>query len=100
LRGLWSLILKVLYPLLGLVPRLRRWIRFREGLAAAMYSVFLVGLPIIGIALAASIFIKELSLRHTAFADKDAGEQVLDEPDRSAANGAYVSNRSDERRKP
>jgi EmrB/QacA subfamily drug resistance transporter len=46
----------------------------REGLAAAMHSVFLVGLPIIGVALAASIFIKDLPLRDTAFADEDTGE--------------------------
>jgi EmrB/QacA subfamily drug resistance transporter len=55
----------------------------REGLAAAMHSVFLVGLVIIGVALAASIFIKELPLRDTAFADEDAGERALAEPNRS-----------------
>jgi EmrB/QacA subfamily drug resistance transporter len=72
----------------------------REGLAAAMHSVFLVGLVIAGIALAASIFIKELPLRDTAFADEDAGKQVLDEPNRSASAGAYVSDRRDERQEP
>jgi MFS family permease len=72
----------------------------REGLAAAMHSVFLVGLAIILIALAASIFIKELPLRETAFTDEDAGKQILDEPNRSAANGAYAPDRRDERQKP
>lgn len=70
----------------------------REGLAAAMHSVFLVGLVIIGIALAASIFIKELPLRDTAFAE--AGEQVHYGPDRSTSAGAYASGRRDETQKP
>ena len=70
----------------------------REGLATAMHSVFLVGLMIVGIALAATIFIKELPLRDTAFADEDAGEQVLDGPNRSTAEGAYAPDRSDERK--
>jgi EmrB/QacA subfamily drug resistance transporter len=68
----------------------------REGLAAAMHSVFLVGLVIIGVALAASIFIKELPLRDTAFADEDAGERALAEPNRSAAGKVSAPNRSDE----
>jgi MFS family permease len=72
----------------------------REGLAAALHSVFLVGLAIIGIALVTSIFIRELPLRDTAFADEDVGKQILDEPSRSAANGAYASDRRDERQKP
>ena len=72
----------------------------REGLAAALHSVFLVGLAIIGIALVASIFIRELPLRDTAFADEDVGKQILDEPNRSAANGAYAFDRRDERQKP
>ena len=70
----------------------------REGLAAAMYPVFLVGLLIIGIVLAASIFIKELPLRDTAFADEDAGERILAEPNRSAIEGAFAPDRSDERK--
>jgi len=70
------------------------------GLAAALHSVFLVGLVIIGIALVTRIFIKELPLRDTAFADEDVGKQVLDEPNRSAANGAYASDRRDVRQKP
>jgi hypothetical protein len=63
-----------------------------------MYPVFLVGLLIVGLALAASIFIKELPLRDTAFADEDAGERVLAEPNRSATEGACVPDRSDERK--
>jgi hypothetical protein len=72
----------------------------REGLAAAMHSVFVMGLAIIGVGLAASIFIKELPLRNTAFADEDAGERVLAEPNQGAAEGAYAPDRRDERRKP
>jgi EmrB/QacA subfamily drug resistance transporter len=68
----------------------------REGLAAAMHSVFLVGLVIIGVALAASIFIKELPLRDTAFADEDAGERALSEPNRSVAGKVSDPSRSDE----
>jgi EmrB/QacA subfamily drug resistance transporter len=41
----------------------------REGLAAAMHPVFVAGLPIIAIALVATLFIKELPLRTVAFAD-------------------------------
>jgi EmrB/QacA subfamily drug resistance transporter len=59
----------------------------REGLATAMHSVFLVGLVIIGIALVASVFIKELPLRDTAFADEVMGDRI--EPDLSAVEGAY-----------
>jgi hypothetical protein len=70
----------------------------REGLATAMHSVFLVGLIIVGVALVASIFIKELQLRDTAFADEDAAEQALDEPDRSAANAARATGRREERK--
>lgn len=65
-----------------------------------MHSVFLVGLVIIGIALAASIFIKELPLRDTAFTEADAGEQVHYGPNRSASAGAYTSGRRDETQKP
>jgi hypothetical protein len=58
--------------------------------------VFLVGLVIIGVALAASIFIKELPLRDTAFADEDAGERTLAEPNRSGAGKVSAPNRRDE----
>jgi EmrB/QacA subfamily drug resistance transporter len=41
----------------------------REGLAAAMHPVFVAGLPILAIALTATLFIKALPLRTVAFAD-------------------------------
>jgi predicted MFS family arabinose efflux permease len=44
----------------------------REGLAAAMHPVFVAGLPIIAIALVATLFIKELPLRTVAFAEMEA----------------------------
>ena len=69
----------------------------REGLGAAMHSVFLVGLLIIGVALMGSIFIKELPLRETAFADENAGKHVLEELNQSTAEGAYGSDRRSER---
>jgi hypothetical protein len=68
----------------------------REGLAAAMHSVFVVGLVIIGIALAASTFIKELPLRDAAFADEDDGMRVLDELDQGTEEGAYAPGRGNE----
>jgi EmrB/QacA subfamily drug resistance transporter len=43
----------------------------REGLAAAMHPVFVAGLPIIAIALVATLFIKELPLRSVAFAEME-----------------------------
>jgi EmrB/QacA subfamily drug resistance transporter len=45
----------------------------REGLAAAMHPVFVVGLPIIAVAFVATLFIKELPLRTVAFVDEEAG---------------------------
>src|ERR671918_2763317 len=44
----------------------------REGLAAAMHPVFVAGLPILAIALVATLFIKELPLRTVAFADVES----------------------------
>jgi hypothetical protein len=41
----------------------------REGLAAAMHPVFVAGLPILAVALVATLFIKALPLRTVAFAD-------------------------------
>jgi hypothetical protein len=65
-----------------------------------MHSVFLVGLPIIGVAFAAGVFIKELPLRGTAFIDEDAGERVLPEPNRSTAEGSCAPDCRDETQKP
>jgi EmrB/QacA subfamily drug resistance transporter len=56
----------------------------REGLAAAMHPVFVAGLPIIAIALIATLFIKELPLRTVAFADM---EREAPAPGGAAANG-------------
>jgi len=72
-------------------------IGIREGLAAAMHPVFLVGLVIIGVALVASTFIKELPLRDTAFADEDAEEQVPDEPKQDTEEKAYTPDLHDKR---
>jgi EmrB/QacA subfamily drug resistance transporter len=57
----------------------------REGLAAAMHPVFVAGLPIIAIALVATLFIKELPLRTVAFADM---ERDAPAPGGVAANGS------------
>src|ERR671927_534616 len=54
----------------------------REGLAAAMHPVFVAGLPIIAIALVATLFIKELPLRTKAFADIES-----EPPDGAAPDG-------------
>jgi hypothetical protein len=50
----------------------------------------------IGLALAASVFIKELPLRDTAFAD----EQAFDEPNQNVTERDYAPNRHHERREP
>jgi EmrB/QacA subfamily drug resistance transporter len=56
----------------------------REGLAAAMHPVFVAGLPIIAIALVATLFIKELPLRSVAFAEM---EMEAPAPGGATANG-------------
>jgi EmrB/QacA subfamily drug resistance transporter len=56
----------------------------REGLAAAMHPVFVAGLPIIAIALVATLFIKELPLRTIAFAEM---EREVPAPASATANG-------------
>ena len=56
----------------------------REGLAAAMHPVFVAGLPIIAIALVATLFIKELPLRTIAFAEM---EREAPAPASATANG-------------
>jgi hypothetical protein len=43
----------------------------REGLAAAMHPVFVAGLPILTVALVATLFIKALPLRTVAFTDME-----------------------------
>jgi EmrB/QacA subfamily drug resistance transporter len=55
----------------------------REGLAAAMHPVFVVGIPIISLAFVATLFIKELPLRTRAFVDEEVGG-----PEGAMAHGA------------
>ncbi|WP_273845067.1 MDR family MFS transporter [Rubrobacter calidifluminis] len=43
----------------------------QQGMAASLHPVFVTGLPIIGVALLAALFVKELPLRTVAFADMD-----------------------------
>jgi hypothetical protein len=67
----------------------------REGLAAAIHPVFVVGIPIIAVALVASIFIKELPLRTTAYIDEDrateeSGEEVFECLSQSAPQGLHT----------
>ena len=61
----------------------------REGLAAAMHPVFVVALPILAVAFLATLFIKELPLRDTAFADEDAGKEMLRSANQSAPEGVH-----------
>jgi EmrB/QacA subfamily drug resistance transporter len=63
----------------------------REGLAAAMHPVFVAGLPIIAVALVATLFIKELPLRTVAFADIEGDAP---EPDDAKSNGKEALLRS------
>ena len=48
----------------------------REGLAAAMHPVFVAGLPILAVALVATLFIKALPLRTVAFADIESDAEA------------------------
>jgi EmrB/QacA subfamily drug resistance transporter len=63
----------------------------REGLAAAMHPVFVAGLPILAVALVATLFIKALPLRTVAFADM---ERDTPEPGEAVANGGVTLLRS------
>jgi MFS family permease len=64
-------------------------IGIREGLAAAMHTVFVAGLPILAVAFLATLFIKELPLRNTAFADEDASKEMLRSANQSAPEGVH-----------
>jgi len=66
-------------------------IGIREGLAAAMHTVFVAGLPILAVAFLATLFIKELPLRNMAFADEDAGKEMLRSANQSVPEGAHAS---------
>ena len=61
----------------------------REGLAAAMHPVFVTALPILAVAFVATLFIKELPLRDTAFADEDAGKEMLRSANQSVPEGVH-----------
>jgi len=61
----------------------------REGLAAAMHPVFVTALPILAVAFVATLFIKELPLRETVFADEDAGKEMLRSANQSAPEGVH-----------
>lgn len=63
----------------------------REGLAAAMHTVFVAALPILTVAFIATLFIKELPLRNTAFADEDAGKAMLASENQSVPEGVQAS---------
>ena len=73
-------------------------IGIREGLAAAMHTVFVAGLPILVVAFLATLFIKELPLRNTAFADEDAGRQMLRSVNQSAPEGSHAGAQAARRR--
>lgn len=66
----------------------------REGLAAAMHPVFVTALPILAVAFVATLFIKELPLRDTAFADEDAGKEMLRSANQSVPEGVHGSDRA------
>jgi MFS family permease len=66
-------------------------IGIREGLAATMHTVFVAALPILAVAFIATLFIKELPLRDTAFADEDAGKEMLRSANQTAPEGVHVS---------
>jgi EmrB/QacA subfamily drug resistance transporter len=63
----------------------------REGLAAAMHPVFVAGLPVLAVALVATLFIKALPLRTVAFADM---ERDTPAPGDAVANGGISILRS------
>jgi MFS family permease len=66
----------------------------REGLAAAMHPVFVTALPILAVAFVATLFIRELPLRDTAFADEDAGREMLRSANQSAPEGVHGLDRA------
>jgi MFS family permease len=63
----------------------------REGLAAAMHPVFVAGLPVLAVALVATLFIRALPLRTVAFADM---ERDTPAPGGAVANGGVSMLRS------
>jgi len=59
----------------------------REGLAAAMHPVFVTGIPILAVALVATLFIKALPLRSVAFVD--AEKEMLRNANQGTPEGVY-----------
>src|SRR5215210_1326609 len=59
----------------------------REGLAAAMHPVFVTGIPILAVALVATLFIKALPLRSVAFVD--AEKEMLRNANQGTSEGVY-----------
>ena len=66
----------------------------REGLAAAMHPVFVTALPILAVAFVATLYVRELPLRDTAFADEDAGKEMLRSANQSAPEGVHGLDRA------
>jgi EmrB/QacA subfamily drug resistance transporter len=62
-------------------------IGIREGLAAAMHPVFVTGIPILAVALVATLFIKALPLRSIAFVD--AEKEMLRNANQGTPEGVY-----------
>jgi hypothetical protein len=54
-----------------------------------MHPVFVTALPILAVAFVATLFIKELPLRNTAFADEDAGKEMLRSANQSVPEGVH-----------
>ncbi|GAB3699332.1 MDR family MFS transporter [Mariniluteicoccus flavus] len=50
----------------------------RMGLADALHNVFLIGLPLAGLAVVATLFIKAIPLRNTIHSGEDAGRELMD----------------------
>jgi hypothetical protein len=59
-----------------------------------MHPVFVVALPILAVAFVATLFIKELPLRDTAFADEDAGKEMLRSANQNVPEGVHGSDRA------
>ena len=55
-----------------------------------MHTVFVAGLPILAVAFLATLFIKALPLRNTAFADQDDSKEMLRSANQSAPEGVHV----------
>ncbi len=60
----------------------------REGFAASLHPVFVTGLPILGVALVAALFVKELPLKTVANVDADKGDLAEDTAAASAADAS------------